>query len=62
MTNPVQAEIVVGVITFVITFVVSVGTTMFISGMHWGALQTKVNNIEKDLAEIKGMFTLKLKE
>lgn len=62
MTNPVQAEIIVGVITFVITLCASVATTMFISGMHWGVLNQKVSNIEKDLAEIKGMFTLKLKE
>lgn len=62
-----------------IGFIISVGTSMFISGTKWGAMQQKVNTIETqtkdvasmntdlavvkhDLAEIKGMFTMKIKD
>jgi hypothetical protein len=60
-------------------FILSVGTSMFISGTQWGKMSAKVDSIDArmkavdtmpsdvkilqhDLAEIKGMFTMRLKE
>ena len=50
------------VIIGAVTFVVSVGTSAFIGGMNWGQISRDVDNMKVDLAEIKGMFRLTLKE
>lgn len=50
------------VITALITFVMSVSVSAFVSGVRWGKMQADVENIKDDLKEIKGMFTLKLRE
>lgn len=57
------------------TFVMSVGTSMFISGTRWGRVETKLTDLEKNkatqddmngirdrLSRIEGMFTLTLKD
>lgn len=49
------------IIGFIITFIVSVSTSAFIGGMRWQKLQDKVENMQEDLKEIKGMFTMTLK-
>jgi len=56
--SPVALEAVIGVITFVF----SVAVSLVVAGMRWQKMQDKVDNIESDLKEIKGMFTMKLKE
>lgn len=56
------------------TFVLSVGTSAFVSGARWGRVQATLVDLEKDrvrqsditgfgnrLARIEGMFTLTLK-
>jgi hypothetical protein len=43
-------------------FIMSVGTSALIVGVKWGRLETEVRNLQLDLAEIKGMFRLTLKE
>lgn len=55
-------EVLIVVLSEAGTFVLSVSTAMFISGVRWGEMRTKVDRIEKDVAEIKGMFVLKLRE
>lgn len=67
------------IIIGVITLVLSIASSMFISGTRWGRVEEKVNTIEKrvanvdtlqvdmsvlkhDVAEIKGMFTMRLKD
>jgi hypothetical protein len=44
------------------TFVCSVVASAFISGSRWGKLEQKMTDIEKSVAEIKGMFVLKLRD
>lgn len=46
----------------VVTFIVSVLTCSIIVGVKWGKLTSDVDNMKTDLAEIKGMFRLTLKE
>lgn len=50
------------VLSNVATFVISVSASAFISGTRWGRLEQKVQNISEDISEIKGMFTLTLKD
>ena len=58
----------------VITFVLSVATSMFVSGTRWGRVETSLNDLQSDrvrqaditglrdrLSRIEGMFTLTLK-
>jgi hypothetical protein len=40
----------------------SIGVSAFVSGMRWGAVDERIRTIEHNLAEIKGMFTLTLKD
>lgn len=42
--------------------IVSVSVSAFISGMRWGAMSSKMTQLEKDIAEIKGMFVLRLRD
>lgn len=56
--TPIDIEVIIGVITFI----VSVATSAFIGGIKWGRVQSDVDHMKTDLAEIKGMFSLKLKE
>jgi hypothetical protein len=52
----------ISAIISVIGVLISVCASMFIAGTRWGRIESKVNGIEKDMAEIKGMFKLTLKE
>lgn len=58
-----------------VTFVASVGTSMFVSGTRWGRVETQLVDLEKDrvrqsdinglrdrLSRIEGMFTLTLRD
>lgn len=42
--------------------IVSVCVSAFISGTRWGAMSAKMTQLEKDIAEIKGMFVLRLRD
>lgn len=57
-----STSIVVGIISGVITIIISVSTTAVMVGVKWGKLSNDVDNMKTDLAEIKGMFRLTLKE
>lgn len=56
--SPLATEVIISVVTYA----ASVITTAFIVGVKWGKLTTDVDNIKTDLAEIKGMFKLTLKD
>lgn len=56
------SPVTVATIIAVFTFVVSVLTSAVIAGMKWQKMQDKVENIEGDVKEIKGMFTMRLRE
>lgn len=53
---------VVIVIVGVASYAASVITTAFILGVKWGKVTSDIVNMKQDLAEIKGMFRLTLKE
>lgn len=65
----------VNVIIGVITFVLSVSGSMFVSGTRWGRVESTLNDLQRDrvrqsditglrerLSRIEGMFTLSLKD
>lgn len=56
--NAIGLEILIGVVTFV----VSVTVSAFVAGLRFGQLEADVKGLTKDIAEIKGMFILKLKD
>lgn len=69
--GPTAVEIMISVITIV----VSVCTSMFVSGTRWGRVETSLADLEKDrvrtaditglrdrLSRIEGMFTLTLRD
>lgn len=43
-------------------FVVSVLTSIFIVGARWASLKNDVNHIKIQLAEIRGMFVLRIRD
>lgn len=71
MINDATINVIIGVITFVM----SVSVSMFISGARWGQVQASLRDLEADrvrqsditglrdrLSRIEGMFTLTLKD
>ena len=56
--SPIAIEILIAVLTFV----VSVGTSMFVAGARWGSMQGDITSMRKEVAEIKGMFVLRLRD
>jgi hypothetical protein len=50
------------VLVDVATFVMSVGTAMFIAGMRWGQIKADIHSIKDRISRIEGLFTLKLKK
>ncbi len=46
----------------VVTFIISVGTSMFIAGMRWQEVHGDLRQMADRLAKIEGMFTLKLRD
>jgi len=58
VTGSVTAELIIGGVTIV----VSVITSAFISGMHWGEIRADVKMMSDRLAKIEGMFTLRLRD
>ena len=45
-----------------VSFLASVIVSSFIGGSRWGRMEANVKAIERDVAEIKGMFTLRIKD
>lgn len=56
------SSVTIVVLISVFTFIVSVLSSAVIAGMKWQKLNDKVDTMESDLKEIKGMFTMKLRE
>ena len=46
----------------VVTFVASVGTSMFVAGTRWGEMRADLRVMADRLAKIEGMFELKLRD
>ena len=46
----------------VVTFIASVGTSMFVAGTRWGEMRADLRVMADRLAKIEGMFELKLRE
>lgn len=46
----------------IVTFITSVGASMFIAGSRWGEVRTDMRVMADRLAKIEGMFTLQLKK
>lgn len=71
MINDATVNIIIGVITFVL----SISVSMFISGTRWGRVESTLNDLQQDrvrqgdmtglrdrLSRIEGMFTLTLRD
>jgi hypothetical protein len=56
--NPEVTEVVIGIVTFVL----SVGASMFIAGARWGTMEAGMRTMNERMARIEGMFTLRLKD
>lgn len=63
------------IVTEIITFVLSISVSMFVSGTRWGRVETTLRDLQQDrvrqsditglrdrLSRIEGMFTLTLKD
>ncbi len=46
----------------VCTFLASVTVSAFVAGMRFSDMRSDIKSVQHDLAEIKGMFTLRLKD
>jgi len=57
-----NSPIAVVVVSDFITFILSMLITLFIAGMRWGEIRGDVSELKHDVAEIKGMFSLKLRD
>jgi hypothetical protein len=57
-----STQTIISIVIGVITIVLSVGTSAIMVGVKWGKLSSDVDNMKTDLAEIKGMFRLTLRE
>jgi hypothetical protein len=66
---------VISLLIGVVTFILSVSVSMFVSGTRWGRVETIMNDLQQDrvrqtdmmglrdrLSRIEGMFTLTLKD
>jgi hypothetical protein len=56
--NAITVEAIIAVATFVVSVLVSA----IVAGMKWQKLNDKVEGMAEDLKEIKGMFTMRLKD
>lgn len=50
------------VLSAVASFVLSVLVNAFVAGQRWGSMRSDLETVKRDVAEIKGMFTLRLKD
>lgn len=55
-------EVTIVIVSDVITFVLSMLITLFVAGIRWGEIKSDVSELKRDVAEIKGMFTVKLRD
>ena len=49
------------IISDIVTFMLSMLITLFIAGVRWGTIQRDIMQLKQDVAEIKGMFVIKLR-
>ena len=52
----------ISAIIALIGIIISITTAAFIAGNRVGGMEGRLNSIEKDVAEIKGMFRLTLRK
>jgi hypothetical protein len=53
---------IIQIVVSVATFVISIGSSMFIAGARWGRINEDITSIDRRLAKIEAMFTLTLKD
>ena len=51
----------IGAAAVIMSVLLSAVTTAVVIGVKWGGIKSDVENMKQDLAEIKGMFVLTLK-
>jgi len=56
-TNSLEIDVLIAVVTFI----ASVGTSMFVAGTRWGEMRADLRVMADRLAKIEGMFELQLK-
>lgn len=61
-SNVQVSEMGLNVLIGVVTFILSVSASMFISGMRYGEMRSDMRSMADRLAKIEGMFTLSLRE
>lgn len=49
-------------ISDLITFILSLFVTLFVAGFRIGEIKSDVNVMKRDVAEIKGMFVLRIRD
>lgn len=54
----------IGIVVFsdVVTFTLSMFAVLFLAGRQWGEISRDVSDLKKDVSQIKGMFTVKLRD
>lgn len=57
-----MSPITIVLISDVATFVLSMVIPLFVAGMRWGEIKRDINTLKQELAEIKGMFVLRLRD
>jgi len=58
----VNGAIAISIIISLLGVLVSVVTSTIVVGIRWGKMETKIDTVTRDIAEIRGMFTLTLKK
>ena len=53
---------VIVIVSDLVTLVLTLGITLISIGIKWGHITADMTQLQKDVAEIKGMFVLKLRE
>jgi hypothetical protein len=60
--GPVVSETAIIIISNLGTLMVAVFVNAVMLGIRWGEMKRDIQGLKVDMAEIKGMFTLKLKD
>lgn len=56
--NPIDVSALIAVAGFVSSILV----TVFIAGMGWGSVKKDIQSLREQVAEVKGMFVLRLRD
>ena len=57
-----MVQVQLGTIITIIGFIVSILTSAFIAGSRWTAIRKDVEQVRLQVAEVKGMFVLRLRD